>query len=354
MSSGGLDGSTALGAGMAGREGPGSPSPRGVSQLGAHLIGHIHSPLPGGEQPLRSDLGSLADLQRGLDQETGRDYDTMRDLALKFRRLLQASYHISLSLDQDDAIRAIMDETCDILRVESASVWIVDRVRDEVYTRVGSCAPGLPTNRAVLRLAWPEVPRTMVWLTPPAHRVLQMAADNYTIRMPSTKGIVGYVASTGQAVHVGDAYGDSRFDPSGDEQSGFRTRNLLTLPIHALKGDEVTAVMQVLPPPSLRRQPCAVAAAHRLRAADVHQAVNKKGGVPFTRSDQLLFTLLAAQAGVVLQHAHFQHSMKVRHTVPCPSPSAGAASPQRRFRLARAARPTWAASSTRCLPSALT
>lgn len=152
MSSAGLDGGASE-RDQAGREGSSSVAGEGAGvQVSSLPTGHINAPLPTGDQPLRPELRTLADMQRDLDQETGRDYDTLRDLALKLRRLLQASYHISLSLDQDDAIRAIMDETCDILRVESASVWIVDDVRGEVLTRVRARIPS--PHPAIMWCGW--------------------------------------------------------------------------------------------------------------------------------------------------------------------------------------------------------
>jgi hypothetical protein len=57
--------------------------------------------------------------------------------------------------------------------------------------------------------------------------VLMIAKGAKNIRLPKSKGIAGYVASTGHTVKIDDAYAEARFDPSFDKQSGFRTRNIL-------------------------------------------------------------------------------------------------------------------------------
>ncbi len=49
--------------------------------------------------------------------------------------------------------------------------------------------------------------------------------------LPDNKGIVGEVVHSGKPVVVEDAYDDPRFDRSVDKQSGYRTRNLLCVPL---------------------------------------------------------------------------------------------------------------------------
>lgn len=65
------------------------------------------------------------------------------------------------------------------------------------------------------------------------------------IRFSARLGIAGDAVRTGQVVLVPDAYADPRFNHEVDRQTGFRTRNLLTLPL-ILPGGEVIGVLQVL------------------------------------------------------------------------------------------------------------
>lgn len=45
------------------------------------------------------------------------------------------------------------------------------------------------------------------------------------------KGIAGYVASTGQAMNIPDAYKDPRFNSTVDSITGYKTKSILCLPI---------------------------------------------------------------------------------------------------------------------------
>jgi adenylate cyclase len=51
------------------------------------------------------------------------------------------------------------------------------------------------------------------------------------LRIPSTTGIVGHVATTGETLNIPDAYQDPRFNPDADKRTGYRTRNILCMPV---------------------------------------------------------------------------------------------------------------------------
>lgn len=51
------------------------------------------------------------------------------------------------------------------------------------------------------------------------------------IRFPITKGIAGEAARTGRIINVPDCYADPRFNPEIDRKTGYRTRNMLTIPL---------------------------------------------------------------------------------------------------------------------------
>ena len=66
------------------------------------------------------------------------------------------------------------------------------------------------------------------------------------IRFDARKGIAGAAALTGRIVNVSDAYNDSRFNQSIDNQTGYRTRNLLAVPLQNLIDGEVVGAFEVL------------------------------------------------------------------------------------------------------------
>ncbi len=93
------------------------------------------------------------------------------------------------------------------------------------------------------------------------------------IRVPIGRGLAGHVASTGETINVPDAYADARFDPSVDHLTGFRTMNILAVPVWDHDGGAVVGVIQGL---------------------------NKRGGA-FERYDQVLLERIAEAIGPVLE-----------------------------------------------------
>jgi adenylate cyclase len=104
------------------------------------------------------------------------------------------------------------------------------------------------------------------------------------IRMLNTSGIAGYVFTSGEPLIIHDAYSDTRFNRSIDEQTGFATENILCIPIKTIK-DEVIGVAQVL---------------------------NKRKG-KFTTHDLHLLQAMISQGTLALQSAQFIERMKLRH-----------------------------------------
>lgn len=98
---------------------------------------------------------------------------------------------LAREVDLDQLLRDVADTLAVALGAERASVWLIDAEAGDLVTRV-----------AVL----PEVER---------------------LRQPLGRGVVGHVAARGAALRIDDAATDPRFDPSADERTGFRTRNIL-------------------------------------------------------------------------------------------------------------------------------
>ena len=121
-----------------------------------------------------------AERRRGAGR---RDLDTLLDVT---RRLMTVT-------DLDALLRLIADATVTMVRAERATIYVVDRDREEFWSRV---ATGTGVGE---------------------------------IRFPIGVGIAGTVAKTGETISIADAYADPRFNPESDKRTGFHTRNLLTL-----------------------------------------------------------------------------------------------------------------------------
>ena len=68
-----------------------------------------------------------------------------------------------------------------------------------------------------------------------------LGVEGNTLRLPDDVGIVGDVIHSGKTIRVDEAYNDERFDPSVDKSSGFRTHNLLCVPLRNNAGELIGA-----------------------------------------------------------------------------------------------------------------
>ena len=121
-----------------------------------------------------------AERRRGAGR---RDLDMLLDVT---RRLMTVT-------NLDALLRLIAEATVTMVGSERATIYIVDRDRQELWSRVA-------TGSGVGEL-----------------------------RFPIGVGIAGTVAQTGETINIPDAYADPRFNDESDKRTGFRTRNLLTL-----------------------------------------------------------------------------------------------------------------------------
>mmetsp|Transcript_28962 Transcript_28962/g.34161 ORF Transcript_28962/g.34161 Transcript_28962/m.34161 type:complete len:475 (+) Transcript_28962:83-1507(+) len=151
-------------------------------------------------------------------------------------RIVIASRSIADSLDPYDATNTIIKEACGILNADRASIFIIS---DD-----GSFLS------------------------------LMIAEGAKEITVPMGSGIAGGVASSGKTVNIPDCYADSRFDPSFDSQTGYKTKNMVCSPIKDTTGT-VVGVLQI---------------------------INKAEG-PFDKGDEEVLDLLTAQAGIALRNA---------------------------------------------------
>ncbi len=122
--------------------------------------------------------------------------------------LLQISDYLSSTLDLDELLLRVMEVTREQLNADRCTVFLIDHERKELWSKI---ALGVSQE----------------------------------IRFSIDKGIAGHVARTGEILNIKDAYADSRFNPEVDKKTGYRTRNLLTMPMHN-KNNEIIGVFQVL------------------------------------------------------------------------------------------------------------
>ncbi|HUQ41810.1 MAG TPA: GAF domain-containing protein, partial [Candidatus Limnocylindrales bacterium] len=146
--------------------------------------------------------------------------------------------------DLDALLQAMAESTATLLAADRATIFVVDRVRQELWSRV--------------------------------------ALGATDIRTPIGVGIAGTVAANGKTINIRDAYEDPRFNPEHDQESGYRTKSLITFPMKG-NGGHVIGVFQVM---------------------------NKRGGGPFTETDEQTLSSLASSAAVAIENAQLVSEQK--------------------------------------------
>jgi putative ABC transport system ATP-binding protein len=139
-------------------------------------------------------------------------------------------------------LRAVTLKVGQLLHAERASLLLGDTARHELWSLVAEDESGKPVE----------------------------------IRMSADLGIAGQVYRTGIALNVPDAYQHPSFHPDIDRRSGYRTRNLLCVPLFTRE-----------------RQPFAVVT-----------LLNKQGAAAFEADDERRLTAFAASISVVLETWH--------------------------------------------------
>jgi len=126
----------------------------------------------------------------------------------RLHSLLEVTRSLAATIDLDTLLFRIMDVVRENLHADRCTVFLLDKEKNELWSKV---AIGLKKE----------------------------------IRFPAGKGIAGHVATTGEVLNIPDVYADPRFNPDIDKKTGYRTRNMLTMPMRDNK-NEVIGVFQVL------------------------------------------------------------------------------------------------------------
>lgn len=153
-------------------------------------------------------------------------------------QLLDVTSAISSELQLDPLLNKIITVTTEMLGAERSSLFIYDRKADQLWSRVAQ------------------------------------GAEIKEIRFPASAGIAGACFRAAAPLHIPDAYADDRFNQEFDRKTGYRTRNILCMPLFN-KAGEAVGVMQVL---------------------------NKHAG-QFTATDERRLRAFTAQAAIALENA---------------------------------------------------
>ena len=152
--------------------------------------------------------------------------------------LLEVAEVLSSQLDTERLIGIIMEKGRMLTSSDRCSLFLVNETRDRLITSL--------------------------------HQGLSNAID-----IPINKGIAGKSVVEGRVFNIPDAYETDFFDPSTDQETGYRTRSLLSLPIYNTRAEII----------------------------GVTQMVNKLNGQPFSQWDMKLIQIFNVFCGISLENA---------------------------------------------------
>ena len=117
-------------------------------------------------------------------------------------------------LSVDRLLRKILSQASVLVDCDRSSIFLVDEERSEIYARIFD------------------------------HHTQENQVFK-EVRIPKDTGIAGHVLATGMPVIVYDAYQDPRFNPTVDQKTGYRTKNVLAMPLFS-NNKKVLGVVQFI------------------------------------------------------------------------------------------------------------
>ena len=156
----------------------------------------------------------------------------------RLQSTLNIASRLSMAEDAAPMLDLIAQEATRLLNCDRSSIFLWDRDRNEVEAR-------------------------------PA-----LGVKNASLRLPAGEGIVGETLRTGKSISVDDAYDDPRFNQEVDRKYGYRTRNLICVPLRDAQNTIVGAF----------------------------EGINQNENRPFTQDDIECLSQLGTQATVALKN----------------------------------------------------
>ncbi len=145
---------------------------------------------------------------------------------------------VNAQVSLDNLLLTIAEQTKLVLNADRCTMFLYDKAKNELWSRVA------------------------------------LGMESEEIRFNADKGIAGHVLKTGETIKIEDAYNDGRFNKEIDKHTGYKTHNILCMPIRNIKY-EIIGVFQVL---------------------------NKKDG-EFNESDEDILLAIGTNAGIAVENS---------------------------------------------------
>ncbi len=159
--------------------------------------------------------------------------------------LLQVGRTIAIETNIDSLLTIIAQQIQQALQADRCTVFLLDDEHNELWSKVA------------------------------------LGLEMQEIRFAANKGLAGHVAMSGETINIKNAYESEYFNKDIDMQTGYKTRNILCMPIRNLS-HQIVGVFQVL---------------------------NKFSG-DFTQKDEDLLIAIGSSAGIALENANLFSKQK--------------------------------------------
>ncbi|MCZ6775631.1 MAG: GAF domain-containing protein [Ignavibacteria bacterium] len=193
-------------------------------------------------------LKNLAFRLRTLDQtfvvELERNALISKNKLDKLNQLIEASKTVNSTIELDKLLVLILDAAAHSINADRGTLYLVDESTGQLWSKISQ------------------------------------GKNMVEIRLPLGKGLAGHVAATGETINIADAYKDPRFHPEIDKKSGYKTHNVLCMPMRDRNG----------------------------KIVGVFQLLNKKPG-PFTPEDESFIDALSVHAAIAIENARIAQEM---------------------------------------------
>ncbi|MGQ9638099.1 MAG: GAF domain-containing protein [Thermodesulfobacteriota bacterium] len=172
----------------------------------------------------------------------------MEEKAEKLSLLSHFGQILNSTLDPIEVRKRAIEAATKLMRAEAGSLLLVDEEERHLFFEVALGDKGESVKKILLEIG---------------------------------KGIAGWVAQTGQSLVVNDTERDPRFFKEIDERVGFKTKNILCVPVRV-----------------------------KNRILGVLEAINKKDGESFNEEDLSLFVSLVDQMAIALDNARLYEELE--------------------------------------------
>lgn len=179
-----------------------------------------------------------------LKKQIEAHHESTKKEITRLNALINATQTVNSSLELDKVLQLILNEAIKITDAERGTIYLVDENTKEIWSKI------------------------------------LVGGELSEVRQPIGKGISGYVAESGESVNIKDAYKDARFNSEFDKRSGFKTKNILCVPMCNKEG----------------------------KIIGVFQLINKRAG-EFGADDETFLRAFSIHAAIAIENSRFASEM---------------------------------------------